>query len=290
MSRAGYIRVSNDIGASTPAIELADELYLAALGLFTLCLCYCNRQLTDGFIPERAMRHIAAGSADPDPVVSELERVGFLAAVDGGWRIPSYLEWQRSRREIEAASESARQSAETRWRNANRNANRNAKEKRREEKRVQEKRVNPSSDAKPAPDERDAQPGDHEDEEVLVGELVPAPSKREAAADASFDRFWSAYPRHEDRKRARTAWTHVSAAERELAIGVAGIMSELIAAGRQERRFAPLATTFIRGKRWEDWREGVPAAWAGEGASRAAAQADAYNRALQRARERERAT
>jgi hypothetical protein len=86
--------------------------------------------------------------------------------------------------------------------------------------------------------------------------------------DGSFDLFWQAYPRHEAQEKARVAWARTTKGERILAVGVAKIMGALVENGQQEKRFVPHATTFINGKRWEDWREGVPAGWEDESAER----------------------
>lgn len=76
-----------------------------------------------------------------------------------------------------------------------------------------------------------------------------------------FEEFWAAYPRRENKRKARTAWARVTMTNRSLAIGVATIMGEMVAAGQKDRRFVPHPTTFIHGERWEDWREGIPAGW-----------------------------
>lgn len=109
MMRPGWIRVANDLGGSEQAVELAEEHYLAALGLFVLALGYCDRQGTDGEIPARAMARAIASGVKSDEVVAELERTGFLETTPDGWRIPGYLDWQRSREQIEAAVEQRRQ-------------------------------------------------------------------------------------------------------------------------------------------------------------------------------------
>jgi len=103
------------------------------------------------------------------------------------------------------------------------------------------------------------------------GELVKAASSN-GGTDDSFLEFWEAYPRREDKRKAEIAWKHVPKGERHLAIGVAQIMSVLYADGQREKEFIPLPTTFIHGKRWEDWREGVPAGWKDSSAERAAQQ------------------
>jgi len=91
-------------------------------------------------------------------------------------------------------------------------------------------------------------------------------------ADDSFDTFWEAYPRHEAKEKAKVAWNRATESEHVLAIGVAQVMGVLVKNGSQEKQFVPHATTFIHGKRWEDWREGIPAGWQDESADRAAQQ------------------
>ena len=128
MTRPGYIKVSNDIGGSQEALDLPEDTFLAGIGLYVACLGYCDRQRTDGRIPRRALRVIAPG-IDCGHVVADLERVGFLESTPDGWTIPGYLDWQRSREQIENASEKGRRASNTRWRregDAERDASSNA--------------------------------------------------------------------------------------------------------------------------------------------------------------------
>jgi hypothetical protein len=93
------------------------------------------------------------------------------------------------------------------------------------------------------------------------------------AVDDGFAAFWAAYPRREDKKRSHSAWRRLTKAERALAAGVAEIMTALVTSGQKERQYVPIASSFLNGKRWEDWREGVPAGWQAPGYDVAAAQA-----------------
>lgn len=105
-------------------------------------------------------------------------------------------------------------------------------------------------------------------------------SRRNGKDDGSFDEFWELYPRHEAKEKARTAWKYVAKGERVLAIGVAAVMGELVSRGQQEKRYVPHPTTFINGKRWEDWREGIPAGWQDSSAERAAQQQASIDAAI----------
>jgi hypothetical protein len=126
VGKVGYIKTSNDLGACERAIQLDDELFFAALGLYVLCNGYCDRQRTDGKIPRLAMLRVIAQGRPVDDLIAELVRVDMLKETPEGWEIPDYLEWQRSAAEIEARSQGARAAANKRHSDAKRNAERNA--------------------------------------------------------------------------------------------------------------------------------------------------------------------
>lgn len=81
---------------------------------FLVGLCYASRYLTDGFIP-------ASVVARDRKAVDELVRVGLWAPTgDGdGYRIHDYLDFQRSRADVEEQrkrqSEGGRRGARKRW-------------------------------------------------------------------------------------------------------------------------------------------------------------------------------
>lgn len=126
----------------------------------------------------------------------------------------------------------------------------------------------------PNPTEKPPSSADADSEEVESLEVVIHEGALAACDEAqeTFDAFWTHYPRPEDKKRTRAAWGRMNDEERRLCTGVAEIMERLVATGARERRFVPLPSTFLRGRRWEDWRDGVPAGWQAPGADRAAAQ------------------
>jgi hypothetical protein len=75
--------------------------------LFTCALCYSNRYLTDGFIPEHALFQIAPGLPNPKRVAATLVEAGFWETCDGGWRIHDYHGFQPSASEVRAVQERA---------------------------------------------------------------------------------------------------------------------------------------------------------------------------------------
>ena len=94
-----------------------------------LCLCaiaWSNRNRTDGFVPRGQVRrlvdfegfahHMWAGElvgggddVDAMQLAEELVTVGLWEHVKGGFLIHDYLDWQRSREEIEALTEQRRE-------------------------------------------------------------------------------------------------------------------------------------------------------------------------------------
>lgn len=108
-ARANFVVVANDLGASDKALSIEESVYFSALGVYVLCLGYCDRQRTDGAITASAMRRVVALGQDVTAEINELVRVGFLEHTEDGYEVHDYLEWQRSREEIEAATEQRRQ-------------------------------------------------------------------------------------------------------------------------------------------------------------------------------------
>jgi len=134
------------------------------------------------------------------------------------------------------------------------------------------------------PNAKDTRKG-HYDVEDPIG-TRRAKSKSTAVAksngkdDGSFDIFWAFYPRRAGEHKCKIAWRRLTKAERELATGVAQIMGALAANGQKEEQYIKLPLTFIHGKNWEDWREGVPAEWRDKSAERAKQQKSTLEAAI----------
>jgi hypothetical protein len=101
----------DDHFAEHPKIATAGPL---AGWLHVCALCYCNRHLTDGFIPARVVGTLAdfagindeaSGEANPKQLASILLDVGLWEEDEGGYRIHDYLEYNPSREEVIATRE-----------------------------------------------------------------------------------------------------------------------------------------------------------------------------------------
>lgn len=97
----------DDSFADHPKIASAGPLGMA---LQVAALCYCNRYLTDGFIPRAMAPRLVyfEGFAEPHDVITRLIEVGIWIEVEGGYRIHDYLEYQPSKADIEATREQRR--------------------------------------------------------------------------------------------------------------------------------------------------------------------------------------
>ena len=97
-----------------------------ARDMYTSSIFYANQNLTDGFVPEGALRIIAAdaGVSSHSKAVKALLREGLWLETDGGYQIHDYLDYQ-----VSAASVTEKQTANRRrqqdWRDKNRNAQSN---------------------------------------------------------------------------------------------------------------------------------------------------------------------
>ena len=71
--------------------------------LYIAGLVYASNQLTDGFIPERAVKFIAstADVANCHDFARQLLDVGLWVATDDGYQINDYLEWNPSKEQVE---------------------------------------------------------------------------------------------------------------------------------------------------------------------------------------------
>ena len=81
-----------------------------ALWLHVCALCYCNRNLTDGFVHDDIVARLS-GSKRPRQAVSKLVAAGLWHEVSGGFVIHDYLEFQPSREDVTGEREKGKDRA-----------------------------------------------------------------------------------------------------------------------------------------------------------------------------------
>lgn len=73
--------------------------------------------------------------------------------------------------------------------------------------------------------------------------------------DISFDRFWDAYPRKEDKANARKAWRKLKPTDALVDKIIANVSTRVSVVDwcpKTALKFIPLATTYLNGSRWND--------------------------------------
>lgn len=76
----------------------------AAAWLWVCGIAYCQRHLTDGFIPEEALALLGVAKGS-DALASKLVEVGLFCRVDGGYQVHDYLDLNASRDEAVATKQ-----------------------------------------------------------------------------------------------------------------------------------------------------------------------------------------
>jgi hypothetical protein len=89
-----------------PEDDKVDGLSDRAFRMFVTGLCYCGRNLTDGYLTTKAIGTVAASSGVPKRsisyVVSELETVGLWHRYAHGYWTPKYLDYNPSAEQVRA--------------------------------------------------------------------------------------------------------------------------------------------------------------------------------------------
>jgi hypothetical protein len=121
-----WVKLADDF-PEHPKFGLMGDLAPVAGWLHVCAICYCNRHLTDGFIPFgkvwtlASFRHLGIETGgikdmagfghdiESEELVELLVDVGLWEVVTNGYQIHDYLEFQPSRAEWEAEQEQKRQ-------------------------------------------------------------------------------------------------------------------------------------------------------------------------------------
>jgi hypothetical protein len=76
--------------------------------LLVCAIAYCNRNLTDGFVPETILARLS-DRRRPHQLAARLVSAGLFEVADGGWRIHDFLDYQSSRAKVEEDRAKARE-------------------------------------------------------------------------------------------------------------------------------------------------------------------------------------
>ena len=101
----GWVRLDDDFPHHPKALAAGAE----GVALYVAGLCYCSKQETDGRIPRAAIPLLVADLRKPLEVAERLITVGLWEDEPGCYIVRNYLEYQRSKEEIEEIREQKRE-------------------------------------------------------------------------------------------------------------------------------------------------------------------------------------
>lgn len=198
-----------------PKLDLCGDLYPFCFTAFVSSLCYCQVHLTDGILTKRRAVQIAAQSSITDP-----EDVVTALIGAGLW-----IEREDGSIEVHDYLKHNRSREEVeRIRDANR---RNGK-----------------LGGRPRKTESLS-------ESVSESQSENEPSLSVSSELDPFDIFWTLYPKKESKGTARRAFTSAlkKAPLDEIIEGVKRYRFS------EDRQYQPLASTWLNGERWQDWKQ-----------------------------------
>ena len=262
-----WVRIDDGF-ARHPKVAAAGPL---AMAMQIAGLCYCNRELTDGFIPrsvaatlihwetedpsdggfnavgiitDRGVMDGAPALAFPvnwTSVVETLLKYGLWEEAPGGFRIHDYLDYQPPRDSVllerntlsVIRSDAGKKGAAARW-----NGKTYGKQDGNDI-------ASPSQTHGPVPVPVPVPVSPKETPVPISSSRLSETEKMEG-----FDEWWSQYPRKENKKKAADIWRTLSAEDRAAAIDRLPIFLPRYLS--DDPQFTPLPTTWLNGRRWED--------------------------------------
>lgn len=188
--------------------------------LFVRALAWGKRK-NDGFIARGALIRLGLGLSDVAGCVDQLTDRGLWSAVDNGWQITNWDEFQVSDLQLETKRAAGVLANHHRWHKSKPNADCVHCLSEPDPNRIQEKEI---------------------EKEIII-------------TPDGFDEFWAVYPRKVGIGDARKAWKQTAKVRPDLRAVVAAV--EAARAGWSDPKFIPYPASWLRGHRWADGA-GVP--------------------------------
>lgn len=217
MSKSTYVKVSTQITEHPKMLRVPR----AHRWVYIEVLCYCARNLTDGFIPAEYVRR----NCDDDELLSLID-AGFIHHAPGGYLIHDYLDWQTPRATIEAKREAGR-----------RGGKRSGDVRR-------SKTEAPASRLLRQSDELDIEVEVEEQELLLTADAVSD------TKPSDFETFWDSYPRKVGKRKAQQAFK--AALTRASAYLIIGGALQYRDDPNREAAYTAHPTTWLNRDGWND--------------------------------------
>lgn len=263
--------------------DAVDEAGEAAELLYVRGLAFCADVLSDGFISERQLvRFVGVGMFDAPDRAAKLVEVGLWERVDGGFRVRSWLNWNRSRAEITdaQAKDSARKTSSRAsdrpdpeppnggGDGTGQDSDRNPDGVRTESERTGQRNPNgiqPRAGASArtprhstplhdnsTPSANDSARAEPESDQ---GALIDLPPPRPSKPESRFDEFWALYPKKVKKQNAKDVWQRKVVDKRLDQTEILSALRGQIVTWQMDRqfpKFVPDPPTWINGARWHD--------------------------------------
>lgn len=259
--------------------DAIDEAGEAAELLYVRGLAFCADVLSDGLISDRQLvRFVGVGMFDATDRAARLVEVGLWERTDGGYRVRSWLDWNRSREEI------------TEYMAKDRERKPRSKPDSDSDKTEPDPPNGGGQDVDRIPNGNQAESGTVPDRspngvQPRVGARAHSPRNSTPLHDTSlqepllvvadatpvsdgFDDFWVLYPKKVKKQDAKKSWTtKVTKLKTDPALVLTALRGQIVGwqSGREYPRFVPDPTTWLNGRRWLDEPQAPLAAVSGDG-------------------------
>jgi hypothetical protein len=101
-----WVKLEDDFSENPKIAGLSDS----ALALWVTGLAYCNRNLTDGFIPSQVgLGQLRYCDGNAVPPIRELEATGLWDEIPGGWEVHDFHDYQPTKEAVLAERAAARE-------------------------------------------------------------------------------------------------------------------------------------------------------------------------------------
>jgi hypothetical protein len=207
-----------------------------AYRLHDTALCHVARDESDGLLTPDDLEELTHWSRLRRKV-DELITAGLWEPQpDGSYAIHDYLDWNRSHAELEAGREADRRRQAARRENARHAVTPPVTNG------VSHAGSHASLPVQTRPDQRETPNG-----------VSPTAAADATAEPDGFADFWAAYPRRDDKGHALKAYrAALHKTDPQALTKAASLFAEQCAHEKRERRFIPLAATWLNGERWND--------------------------------------
>lgn len=226
-------------------------------------MCYASANLTDGFIPNEALPHLAAeaGVRQPARLVAKLLEVVRWELGDGGHWVHDYLDYNPSREETLAARRANAERVAS-WRAGKKGGNAPSNDV----SNAVTNGVGNASPHAPSPSRtpKASSPLEHPAERQTSEAEHTPPGERALAlrdtSEADFEAWWKAYPRREGKHAAKLSYEKRRKAGRsaESLLRAATHYAERFEREGGELRYVKHPATFLNQLCDEEWEHGPP--------------------------------